>query len=66
MSRNPVKEQIALKVQMIANLAYFLQNRDTPLHLSSKEGYSEITEILIKSGASTAAVNKVSCVSITV
>ena len=43
----------------------FLQNRDTPLHLSSKEGYSEIAEILIKSGASTSVVNKVSCVSVT-
>ena len=42
----------------------FLQNRDTPLHLSSKEGYSEIADILIKSGASTSVVNKVSCVSV--
>ena len=38
----------------------FLQNRDTPLHLASKGGYCELVEILIKSGANIAVVNKVS------
>ena len=38
----------------------FLQDRDTPLHLSAKKGNSEVFEILIKSGASTSAINKVS------
>ena len=64
MSRNPVKELHIQNYQIIIMLT-FLQNRDTPLHLSSKEGYSEIAEILIKSGASTSVVNKVSCVSVT-
>ena len=64
MSRNPVKKLHIRNYQIIIMLT-FLQNRDTPLHLSSKEGYSEIAEILIKSGASTSVVNKVSCVSVT-
>ena len=62
-SRNSLKKLRTLKLQIISFLT-FLQNRDTPLHLSSKEGHSEIAEILIKSGASTSVVNKVSCVSV--
>ena len=45
---------------MLRLISIFLQNRDTPLHLASREGHYELVEILIKSGAVTTVVNKVS------
>ena len=49
------------EVHNISNVfSVFIQNRDTPLHLASKEGHCELVEILTKSGADTTVVNKVS------
>ena len=60
-----LQRQLTMKHGKVINyvakyfFALFLQNRDTPLHLASKGGHLELAEILIKSGADTAAVNKV-------
>ena len=46
---------------MLASINFFfLQNGDTPLLLASREGHCELVEMLIKSGADTTVVNKVS------
>ena len=41
-------------------IIFFLQDRDTPLLLASKEGHFELVKVLTESGAQTTAVNKVS------
>ena len=40
--------------------SFFLQDRDTPLLLASKELHFELVKVLTKSGAQTTTVNKVS------